>query len=67
MSIRVDNGPEFASRMLDQWAYLNQVELDVSRRGELDDNTFIEVFNQNQNGAGPACAVNALTPPGSCP
>lgn len=27
-SIRVDNGPEFAGRMLDQWAYLNKVELD---------------------------------------
>jgi putative transposase len=24
-SIRVDNGPEFAGRMLDQWAYLNRV------------------------------------------
>lgn len=30
-SIRVDNGPEFAGRMLDQWAYLNKVELDFSR------------------------------------
>src|ERR1039458_4460258 len=27
-TIRVDNGPEFAGRMLDQWAYLNGVELD---------------------------------------
>ena len=25
--IRVDNGPEFTSRRLDQWAYLNGVEL----------------------------------------
>jgi putative transposase len=30
-SIRVDNGPEFAGRLLDQWAYLNKVELDFSR------------------------------------
>lgn len=29
-SIRVDNGPEFAGRLLDQWAYLNKVELDFS-------------------------------------
>jgi hypothetical protein len=27
-SIRVDNGPEFAGRMLDQWAYFNGVALD---------------------------------------
>ncbi|KTR02966.1 hypothetical protein NS365_20085 [Aureimonas ureilytica] len=44
-SIRVDNGPEFAGRMLDQWAYLNKVELDFSRPGKLDDNAFIEAFN----------------------
>jgi putative transposase len=44
-SIRVDNGPEFAGRMLDQWAYLNKVELDFSRPGKLTDNAFIEAFN----------------------
>jgi putative transposase len=32
-TIRVDNGPEFAGRLLDQWAYLNGVELDFSRPG----------------------------------
>jgi putative transposase len=26
-SIRVDNGPEFTSKILDQWAYLNGVKL----------------------------------------
>lgn len=30
-SIRVDNGPEFVSRALDQWAYLHQVTLDFSK------------------------------------
>ena len=30
-SLRVDNGPEFAGRLLDHWAYLNQVEIDFSR------------------------------------
>jgi putative transposase len=44
-SIRVDNGPEFAGRMLDQWAYLNKVELDFSRPGKPGDNAFIEAFN----------------------
>jgi putative transposase len=43
--IRVDNGPEFASKRLDQWAYLNQVELDFSRPGKPTDNAFIEAFN----------------------
>ena len=44
-SIRVDNGPEFAGKLLDQWAYLNGVELDFSRPGTPTDNAFIEAFN----------------------
>jgi len=44
-TIRVDNGPEFAGRLLDQWAYLNGVELDFSRPGTPTDNAFIEAFN----------------------
>lgn len=44
-SVRVDNGPEFAGRMLDQWAYLNGVTLDFSRPGKPTDNAFIEAFN----------------------
>ena len=44
-SIRVDNGPEFAGRMLDQCADLNKVELDFSRPGKPTDNAFIEAFN----------------------
>ena len=44
-SLRVDNGPEFAGRMLDQWAYLNGVTLDFSRPGKPTDNAFIEAFN----------------------
>jgi len=43
-SIRVDNGPEFEGRMLDQWAYLNEVELDFSRPGKPMGNAFIEAF-----------------------
>ena len=44
-TIRVDNGPEFTSKPLDQWAYLNGVELDFSRPGKPTDNAFIEAFN----------------------
>ena len=31
--------------MLDQWAYLNQVEIDFSRPGKPTDNAYIEAFN----------------------
>lgn len=44
-NIRVDNGPEFTGRLLDQWAYLNKVELDFSRPGKPTDNAYIEAFN----------------------
>jgi len=43
--IRCDNGPEFVSKALDQWAYWNKVELDFSRPGKPTDNAFIESFN----------------------
>ena len=44
-TIRVDNGPEFTSKMLDQWAYLKGVKLDFSRPGKPTDNALIEAFN----------------------
>jgi len=44
-TIRVDNRPEFTSKRLDQWAYLNGVELDFIRPGKPTDNAFIESFN----------------------
>lgn len=44
-SIRVDNGPEFISKSLDWWAYVNEVRLDFSRPGKPTDNAFIESFN----------------------
>ena len=43
--IKVDNGPEFISRVLDAWAYFNQVKLDYSRPGTPTDNAYIESFN----------------------
>src|SRR5277367_1768324 len=44
-SIHVDNGPEFVSRALDQWAYMHQVTLDFSRPGKPTDNALVESFN----------------------
>jgi putative transposase len=44
-TISVDNGSEFISKVLDQWAYLNGVELDFSRPGKPTDNAMIESFN----------------------
>jgi putative transposase len=44
-SIRVDNGPEFISKDLDLWAYMNGVILDFSRPGKPTDNSFVEAFN----------------------
>jgi putative transposase len=44
-TIRCDNGPEFAGRVLDQWAFFNEVELDFSRPATPTDNAFIESFN----------------------
>ncbi|MBQ4824468.1 transposase family protein [Leisingera sp. HS039] len=44
-SIRVDQGPEFISKDLDLWAYLNGVALGFSRPGKPTDNAFAEAFN----------------------
>ena len=44
-TIRVDNGPEFVSKVLDQWAYRNGVTLDFSRPGKPTDNAYVESFN----------------------
>ncbi|GJE18818.1 hypothetical protein AIGOOFII_3551 [Methylobacterium marchantiae] len=44
-SLRVDNGPEFAGRMRDQWAYLNGVEIDFSRPVKPTDNAYVESLN----------------------
>ena len=44
-SIRVDNGPEFVSKVLDRWAYEHGVTLDFSRPGKPTDNAYVESFN----------------------
>ncbi len=67
--IRIDNGPEFAGQSLDQVrAYLNKVEIDVSRPGKPGDNASIEVlkaaFGRNVSMLNGSC--RRLTPaPGS--
>jgi putative transposase len=44
-TIACDNGTEFTSRALDQWAYANRVQLAFSRPGKPTDNAMIESFN----------------------
>jgi putative transposase len=44
-ALRVDNGPEFAGKVLDRWAYEHKVSLDFSRPGKPTDNAYIEAFN----------------------
>lgn len=44
-SIRVDNGPEFAGKVLDLLAYSHGVSLDFSRPGKPTDNAYVESFN----------------------
>ena len=41
----MDNGPEFISKDLDLWAYMNGVTLEFSRPGKPTDNAFIESFS----------------------
>jgi putative transposase len=43
--IKCDNGPEFISRAVDEWAYRKVVKLDFSRPGKPTDNAYIESFN----------------------
>jgi len=44
-AIQVDNGPEFVSRVVDQWAYANGVALHFIDPGKPVQNAFIESFN----------------------
>jgi putative transposase len=43
-SIAVDNGTEYTSKTLDQWAYQNGVHLDFIRPGRPVENGYIESF-----------------------
>lgn len=44
-SIRVDNGPEFISKALDEWAYRSGVKLDFIRPGKPVENAYVESFH----------------------
>jgi len=44
-SLVMDNGPEFASRALDAWAYERGIQLDFIRPGKPIENCFVESFN----------------------
>ena len=44
-TIQVDNGPEFISQVVDQWAYRNGVALHFIDPGKPVQNAFIESFN----------------------
>jgi putative transposase len=46
-TITVDNGPEFVSKALDQWAYANGVQLDFITPGKPVENPYIESFNSS--------------------
>ena len=70
-TIRVDNGPEFISKRLDQWAFLNGVELDFSRPGKPTDNRFltledpvekVECWRKHYNRERPHSALGNLSP-----
>jgi putative transposase len=43
--ITVDNGPEFASKALDEWAYRKGIKLSFIRPGKPIENAFAESFN----------------------
>jgi putative transposase len=44
-AIVVDNGPEFAGRALEAWAYQRQVEIRFIRPGKPIENAYVESFN----------------------
>jgi hypothetical protein len=43
--IVIDNGPEFAGKALDAWAYRHGVKLHFIRRASRPENAYIESFN----------------------
>jgi putative transposase len=45
LAIRTDQGPEFTSKALDQWAYQNGVQLKLIEPGKPTQNAYIESFN----------------------
>jgi putative transposase len=50
LAIMVDNGPEFAGKVLDRWAYQAGVKLQFIRPGKPIENAFVESFNGKLRG-----------------
>lgn len=44
-AVRTDQGPEFTSRALDQWAYASGVTMKLIQAGKPTQNAYIESFN----------------------
>ena len=44
-TITVDNGPEFAGKVIDEWVYGHGIELDFIQPGNPVENGYIENFN----------------------
>ena len=44
-SITVDNGPEFAGKAMDEWAFRRGIKLNIIRPGKPVENAFAESFN----------------------
>ena len=44
-AVTVDNGPEFAGKVLDEWAYSKQLRLSFIQPGKPQQNAYIESFN----------------------
>jgi putative transposase len=44
-SVTIDNGPEFAGKALDEWAYRNGLRLSFIQPGKPQQNAYIESFN----------------------
>ena len=44
-ALLMDNGPEFTSKILDEWAYRNNVKLHFIEPGKPTQNGFVESFN----------------------
>lgn len=45
MAITIDNGPEFAGKTLDEWAYRTDLKLNFIEPGKPQQNAYIECFD----------------------
>ena len=45
LSIITDNGPEFAGKIMDEWAYTQGIHINFIQPGKPTQNCFVESFN----------------------